>query len=76
MKDKEVFIHPEFGKFTYDKFYDILERDINELPPEGAASKVDTLCPECKGYLFSISYGNCECIANCPCGHSSVVYDS
>ena len=53
--------------FTYNSFYKRLESEDGEI--------TSTACPMCNGDLFKISYGTYECIANCSCGNSFIVYD-
>ena len=55
-------------EFVYEPFYDRLK-----------AVKKETIgcirCVDCHNDNFRISYGNYECIANCSCGNSFVIYE-
>jgi hypothetical protein len=57
--------------YLYDQYYKRLEREGQE----GSRSHPAIACPECSGTMFSIVYGDYECIADCPCGHSMTIYD-
>jgi len=54
-------------EYEYSAFYKRLCRTEDEAPA--------IACPLCHGVEFTISYGNYECIANCSCGNSMVIYD-
>jgi acetone carboxylase gamma subunit len=55
--------------YEYSKFYDRLQI-IND-----DSNKPGIICPKCLNTLFTITYGDYKCIANCKCGHSMTVYD-
>lgn len=65
--------------FVYCEFYERLEVESGFGCDGGVTSKAPQIaCPCCHGTKFTIGYGNngnYECIANCDCGHSMVVYD-
>jgi len=76
MKDKEeITIDGEI--FVYDDFYDRLQHKdaLNRLWSDIIDVIPSIRCSKCTGKSFEISYGNYECIANCPCGHSFTIYD-
>jgi len=60
-------------KFFYNEFYKRLTAERKDYTIQGG--KVEIACPRCFNTKFTISYGIYECIANCDCGHSMVVYD-
>jgi hypothetical protein len=74
VKDGEIIEINGLGTFSYDEFYNRLDKQLanNE---EDKNPKVKVICPKCLSYMFSISYGNYACIANCVCGHSFTIYD-
>jgi hypothetical protein len=57
--------------YIYESAYKRLER----VGMVGSRSHPAIACPLCHGTMFSIVYGNWECIADCPCGHSMTIYD-
>ena len=61
--------------FKYDEYYKRLEVERDADDDDRIGAKVEVACPCCHGTKFTIGYGNYECIANCDCGHSMVVYD-
>ena len=69
MKDQEHIII-EDTIYLYESFYQRLELVSNSKP-----CKNQIRCPKCHNDRFTISYGTYECIANCSCGHSMVIYD-
>ena len=69
MKEKEMVILNDVP-YEYCGFYKRLER-INMA---GSRSHPAIACPECHGFMFTIVYGDYECIGDCPCGHSLTLY--
>ena len=58
-------------EYEYSEFYGRLQR----VGSAGSRSYPAVACPICKGFLFSLVYGDYELIADCPCGNSFTVYD-
>lgn len=67
MKDKDKIIHNGTAYVYYSSY--------GRFEAEDRESKHAILCPKCMASMFSISYGDYECIANCVCGNSFVIYD-
>ena len=67
LKDGDKVIHNN-RKYEYCEFYERLEAEDIE-------NNFAVLCPVCMSSMFSISYKEYECVANCVCGHSFTIYD-
>lgn len=66
MKDGKIII-VNGEKYKYDAYY----KRYNKCLGKG-----DVLCGKCRNNLFTINYGNYECIATCSkCNHKQTVYD-
>jgi hypothetical protein len=68
----------EGDKVTINDMVYVYSASYLRLERSGGAdsrSHPDIACPKCHGTVFSIVYGDYECIADCTCGHSMVIYD-
>jgi len=76
MKEGDI-IKIEGRKYRYDSSSDRLEliggKNGWDLE-DGSFEEPSIACPKCRGFSFRIGYGEWECIAYCPCGHSMTIY--